>query len=110
MTRPATSEPAPGPSSSGSVVLDLGPGTGALVLHTPPEANGREIEISLAGDAAGQRTHSQVRPRVLPDGTQYAAVYPALAAGDYTVWVDAHTPGHQITITGSHVTTARWPE
>ena len=25
------------PSTSGSVVLDLGPGTGALVLHTPPE-------------------------------------------------------------------------
>jgi hypothetical protein len=50
-------EPAPGPSSSGSVVLDLGPGIGALVLHTPPELDGREIEISPLGSTPARRTH-----------------------------------------------------
>src|SRR5258706_5574635 len=74
------------PSSSGSVVLDLGPDIGALVLHTPPELDGSEIEISrLAGDAARGRTHSRVRPRHTPGGVQYAAVYPGLAAGDYVL-------------------------
>ncbi len=42
------------PSTSGSVVLDLGPGTGALVLHTPPELDGEEIEISLASATRAQ--------------------------------------------------------
>src|SRR5258707_15866311 len=83
-------ESVPGPSGSGSVVLDLGPDIGALVLHTPPELDGSEIEISrLAGDAARGRTHSRVRPRHTPGGVQYAAVYPGLAAGDYVVWREA---------------------
>ena len=37
---------AAGPSGPGSVVLDIGPGTGALVLYTPPACDGAEIEIS----------------------------------------------------------------
>jgi hypothetical protein len=28
-------EPVPGPSRAGSVVLDVGPGVGALVVYTP---------------------------------------------------------------------------
>ena len=103
-------EPAHGPSASGSVVLQLGPGIGALVLHTPPELDGTEIEISLAdADPAARRTHSQVRPRVTPGGRQYAAVYPDLAAGDYTVWRDARTPALTVTVDGGRVTTAWWP-
>ena len=87
------------PSGSGSVVLDLGPDIGALVLHTPPELDGWEIEISrLAGDAARVRTHSRVRPRHTPGGVQYAAVYPGLAAGDYVVWRDATTSALNITV------------
>ncbi|MGD0378240.1 MAG: hypothetical protein ABSB01_27175 [Streptosporangiaceae bacterium] len=110
MTHPASGEAVPDPSYSGSVVLDLGLGTGALVLYAPPEADGREIEISLVGESAERRTHSRVRPRKMPDGTLHAAVYPGLSAGDYTVWLDSHTPGPQISITGGRVTTYRWPE
>ena len=99
------SEPAPGPSGSGTVILELGPGVGALVLRTLPEANGQEIEISPAGSPPGHRTHSQVRPRVVPGGTQYAAVYPGLPAGNYTVWLDPDTPGTDVTITEASVTT-----
>ncbi|MGO8885997.1 MAG: hypothetical protein ACLPUO_03720 [Streptosporangiaceae bacterium] len=103
------SELAPGPSGAGTVVLDLGPGVGALVLRTAPEANGEEIEISQIDAPSGPRTHSQVRPRELPGGPQYAAVYPGLAAGDYTVWLDAVTPQIDVTITEGCVTTAWWP-
>jgi len=101
-----------GPSTSGSVVLELGPGIGALVLHTPPELDGAEIEISRAvkpADAPAKRTHSQVRRRLTPSGTRFAAVYPGLAAGDYIIWRDASTPVVTVTVDGGQVTTARWP-
>lgn len=100
-----------GPSTSGSVVLELGAGIGALVLHTPPELDGAEIEISLVqpADDPAKRTHSQVRRRLTPGGTRFAAVYPGLAAGDYIIWRDASTPAVTVTVDGGQVTTARWP-
>ncbi len=98
-----------GPSGSGSVVLDLGPGTGALVLHAPPELDGAEIEISRAAGPPGVRTHSRVRRRVLPDRIQYAAVYPGLAAGDYAIWKNASIRAASATVTEGQVTTAYWP-
>jgi hypothetical protein len=106
-------EAALGPSTSGSVVLDLGPGTGALVLHAPPALDGAEIEISLAADGGGgqgmPRTHSRVRRRDLPGRAQFAAVYPGLAAGDYVIWRDASTRATVVTVAGAAVTIARWP-
>jgi hypothetical protein len=101
-------EPAPGPSGSGTVVLDLGPGAGALILDTPAELDGAEIDISrAAGD--GHRTHSMVRPRHVAGGTRYAAVYPDLPPGEYTVWRADGTAATTATITGGLVTTAAWP-
>lgn len=102
-------ETVPGPSTSGSVVLDLGPGQGALVLHTPPELDGVEIDISPCGGQPGHRTHSQVRQRLTAGTVQYAAVYPSLAAGDYILWQDPTTRAMTVTIVGGEVTTARWP-
>jgi hypothetical protein len=99
----------PAPSGPASVVLELGPGVGALVLHTPQELDGREIEVSPRGDAAVGRTHSLVRPRTTGSGTRYAAVYPQLAAGTYTVWNDGATPVATVTIRGGQVTPVRWP-
>ena len=99
-----------GPSRSGSVILDLGPGVGALVLYAAPELDGREIEVSpLGGGTPAPRTHSRVRRRETAGGTQYAAVYPQLAAGDYTMWKDDVTPAATVTIEGGRVTTTRWP-
>jgi hypothetical protein len=95
------------PSGPGTVVLDVGAGTGALVLHTPAELDGREIEISLAG--AATRTHSQVRARHTGAGVRYAAVYPGLPAGDYTIWRDTGTPAAAVTVAGDRVTNCHWP-
>ena len=105
-------EPNAAPSGSGTVVLELGPGAGTLVLHTPPELNGTEIEISQAGDAGqhGHRTHSMVRPRHVASGTRYAAVYPGLPPGEYTIWAqDEQTPAVTVTVTEGVATTASWP-
>jgi hypothetical protein len=96
-----------GPSGSGTVVLDLGQGAGALVLQAPADLEGAEIEISRADSA--HRTHSLVRPRHVAGGTQYAAVYPDLPPGVYTIWRDGITPVTAVTVTAGAVTTAAWP-
>ena len=101
-------EPVPGPSRSGSVLLDLGPGVGALVLHAPPEMDGREIEVSPLDGTPADRTHAQVRPRKASTQTQYAAIYPQLSAGSYVVWKDDVTPAATVTISSGQVTIARW--
>jgi hypothetical protein len=103
-------ESAPGPSNTGSVVLNVGADIGALVLHTPADLDGREIEISPYGIPAARRTHSQVRERRAGGSTQHAAVYPGLTAGDYIIWRDATTPAGLVTINGSHVTSYHWPD
>jgi hypothetical protein len=97
-----------GPSGPGTVVLELGADVGALVLLTPAELDGREIEISAEG-GAGRRTHSRVRPRHVPGGTRYAAVYPDLAAGAYTIWADEQRPSGRVIIAGGKVTNWSWP-
>lgn len=103
----AAAETASGPSRSGSVVLELGAGAGALVLHTPPELNGAEIDISVGRH--GRRTHSLVRPRLVAGGTTYAAVYPELPPGEYTIWRDPLTAAATVTVAGGQVTTLTWP-
>ena len=68
----------------------------------------REIEISSHASPAAPRTHSQVRERRTAGRVQYAAVYPDLAAGDYTIWRDATTVLGAVTIEGGHVTSYQW--
>ena len=102
-------ESAAGPSGPGTVILELGPGVGALILHTPAEMDGREIEISPEEAVTSRRTHSMVRPRHMTTGTRYAAVYPDLAAGPYTIWADEQHPAGQVEIIGGRVTNWSWP-
>ena len=97
-----------GPSGPGTVVLELGADVGALVLHTPAELDGREIEISR-DERGARRTHSQVRPRHMTTGTRYAAVYPDLAAGAYTIWAGERDPAGRVVITGGLVANWSWP-
>jgi hypothetical protein len=96
-----------GPTSAGTVLLDLGAETGALVLYAPEELAGAEIEIS-PGAPGAVRTHAAVRARPAPSGTRHAAVYEGLAAGGYTIWQDRDTPAGQVTITGGQVTSFHW--
>ena len=102
------SEETLGPSGPGTVILELGTGVGALILHTPAELDGREIEISR-DERGARRTHSQVRPRHMTTGTRYAAVYPDLAAGPYTIWADEQSAAGRVVITGGRVTNWSWP-
>jgi hypothetical protein len=100
------SEPVAGPSYSGTVVLELGPGAGALVLQVPAELDGAEIDITRSDGNEVFRTHSMVRPRHVPSGTVHAAVYPDLPPGRYVVWMNDGEPGPVVTIAGGSVATA----
>ena len=102
-------EPAAGSSGPGTVILELGPGIGALILYTPADLDGAEIEISRDDDPGARRTHSQVRKRHMATATMYAAVYPDLAAGRYTIWRDEHSAAATVTITGGQATSCHWP-
>ena len=102
-------ESVPGPSASGSVVLDLGPGIGALVLHAPPELNGRELDICARETPALAITHSLVRSRYTGRGVQHAAVYPSLRPGDYLIRLDEDGVALPVTIAQERVTIAYWP-
>ena len=75
----------PGPSGPGTVVLDIGDDVGALIIITPAAMAGEEIHVSPVRDPAG-RTHAVVRERRLGPASSHAAVYPALRAGEYTIW------------------------
>jgi hypothetical protein len=108
---PAEENPAeeggPGPDAESYVVLDIGEGIGALALYCPADLNGTEIEISQPG---APRTHSLVRERRIGAAAPvYAAVYPGLPAGDYTIWREDDTPAGSFQIKGGEVTTFEWP-
>ena len=87
------------PSWDGSVVLDIGGDVGALMLRTPPDLNGIEIDLD-PDDATLPHTHSAVRERQLTNGVSYAAVYPSLNAGLYTI----EGSGQRVLINGGRVT------
>ena len=98
---------ASGATGAGSVLLELGGDVGVLVLHAPAALLGREIEISQPG--VPRRTHALVRERRTATGVSYAAVYPAVPAGRYTVWRDADTPMGEVTVSGGRVADFHWP-
>jgi len=96
-----------GPTRAGTVLLDLGAGTGALVLYAPADLLGAEIEISP--DTPGSpRTHAAVRARPGPGGTRYAAGYAGLPAGGHVLGPDGDTPAGPVTVTGGQVTSFHW--
>jgi len=91
------------PSGHGTVVLDIGEGIGALVVHTPSALCGSEIEIARRGEA-NAFVHTEVRERVLPEGSVYAGVFVALDEGDYTLLDIAEHPACDVTIESGRVT------
>ncbi len=102
-------ESSPGPSGPGSVVLDIGDDVGALIVITPAAMAGEEIHVSPVRDPGG-RTHAVVRERRLGPASSHAAVYPALPAGEYTIWRDVGRPAGTVRIEGGAAASYRWAE
>lgn len=97
------------PSGQGTVVLNIGAGIGALVIHTPGRLHGHEIEVSPVDDPA-RRTHAAVRARYVHDGVLFSVVIDSLPGGRYVIWRDAVTPLAEVDIAGGSVTEFDWPE
>jgi hypothetical protein len=85
------------------VMLDLGPGVGALVLHTDASMHGHEIEISPAG-SDDERAHKQVHERPADGRPLYAAVFESLPEGQYTLWLHDEPLRRDVAVAGSVVT------
>jgi len=84
------------------VVLDIGAGVGALIVHTDPAMHGNEIEISPAGDDA-HRSHKDVLERDCGGTPAFTAVFDALPAGSYTLWSAGSPLAREVAVEGGHV-------
>ena len=95
------------PTRDATVVADIGGDVGAPVLYTAPEMCGVEIDIEPVGQPE-RRSHVAVRERRLATHSVYAAFYPSLVAGDYTLLVPAPDRPRPVTIEGGAVTEIAW--
>jgi hypothetical protein len=85
------------------VMLDLGPGSGALVLRTGADLHGVEIEISPTG-RDDERSHKQVHERPVAGRSLYGAVFDSLPAGEYTLWLHGRPLRRDVAVAGAAVT------
>jgi len=82
----STPEAPAGASGQGSVVLDIGPHAGALVVYTSPGMLGAELEIRPAG-GEWHGAHTAVRERRVNGRVLFAGVFGSLAVGRYELRV-----------------------
>lgn len=94
------------PENTDNLVLDIGADTGALIVHATVDRDQAEIEITPVGSEQA-RTHNIVRRREAVSGAVYAAVFPALTAGNYVVWRDATIPAGTVIVRGGQVASFR---
>ncbi len=98
-------EPAAG---CASVALDIGPGSGALILYPGERFRGREIEISRL-NGRGHRVHTGVHERNTQERSILTAIFGSLPVGDYVVWEDAGTAGPVVTVADAAVAEVALP-
>jgi hypothetical protein len=102
--QPALGAGTPVPAAAcASVALDIGAGSGALILYPSERFRGREIEISRLG-CDGHRVHTGVHERTTHARSRLTAVFGSLPVGDYVVWEDATTEGPVVTVPEGAVT------
>jgi hypothetical protein len=88
------------------VVLDIGDGIGALIVLAGPELLGREVEASPR-DHSWLRTHTEILERRAFGKSFFAAIFPALPAGTYTIWRSEQS-GDEVSIAGGAVAELDW--
>jgi hypothetical protein len=96
--------------SDGPVVLDIGPGVGAVVILTDAERDGSEIEVRRVG-SEWDGTHVAVRSRPAAGEPVYAAVFGQLPEGRHQFrfrWAEPHGPVVEIDVPGGSVVERVW--
>jgi hypothetical protein len=89
------------------VVLDIGGDIGALILHTPAEMLGVEVEISASGQD-DRRSHKDVLEREINGRPAYTAVFDNMRAGSYTLWIDDVACARDVVVSGGAVSELDW--
>jgi hypothetical protein len=89
------------------VVLDLGAGVGALIVHADPGMHGVEIEISPAADDTA-RQHKAVLERSIGGRPAFTAVFDRIPEGSYTLWVDDAARAREVSVVGGEVAELDW--
>jgi hypothetical protein len=89
------------------VMVDVGPGAGALIVYTGDDLRGQEIEISPIGNDS-ERAHTDVLRRRHAGGYVCAAVFGSLAEGEYHVWHESRPGPVSVRIVGSEVAEVDW--
>ena len=91
----------------GFVMLDIGAGVGALIVHADPGMHGVEVEISPTGDDQC-RSHKEVLERAIDGRPAFTAVFDQLAAGTYTLWARGEPLAREIAVTGGAIAQLHW--
>jgi hypothetical protein len=91
-----------------SVALDIGAGSGALILYPGERFRGREIEIGRLG-GQGHRVHTGVHERTTHERSRLTAIFGSLPVGEYVVWEDAATAGPVVTVSDGAVAEVTLP-
>ena len=89
------------------VMVDVGPGVGALVIYTQAELRGQEIEIGRVGHDS-KRVHTDVLRRQTAAGPVFAAVFGSLVEGEYLLWHASRSGPVPVQIMGGQVTELDW--
>ena len=101
-------EALPPTEPSQAVVLDVGEHAGALILTSTADREGLEVEIHPRADPL-RRTHVWVLPRRGGEGTTvFAAVFPSLPPGTYSVLEPDGTLSCSVSVTANAVSYATW--
>jgi hypothetical protein len=99
-------EPA-GPAPSGPAVLDIGGGTGALLVIVPAALLRTEPEVSPV-DQPGAHTHTGVHERHLHGESVPVALFPSLTVGRWTLWGEGPCATMTVEILDGQVTEVDW--
>lgn len=96
----------PPAADAGPVVLELGPGAGAVVAYTGADWIGQEVEIG-AVDGTTPRRHAYVRERAVGADRVWAVVLPGLAPGSYRLWAPDGSPLDRVQVRAGTVSEVR---
>jgi hypothetical protein len=114
LERPGLLERDPEPFGNATVMVEVGPTHGALVVVVPAWMFGSEIEIRRIGEP-WEGVHTAIRRRDLPNTVEFAGVFGSLAVGKYQLRVktDHSTPAAtdqivELAVTPARITELHW--
>ena len=96
------------PPDGGPVVLDIGGGYGALLVHLPDDRFGTELHVRRPG-SAGPTVHTGVWRRWIGPTESVVAVFPELPAGPWALLADDGAERTLVTVPDGSVVELRMP-